>query len=292
LLDANGQALMVRATAQGNPEKGYAAKVSFSGPQGTDERYLEHPSCENLVQALALVVALAIDPERVHALQRTREPGSEAPAPPEPPASAPSALPERSAPRATPKPERTPVATPDTSSRSVLRGLRWALHGLAGAGSLPRLGAGLEATVGWHRQTFRAELVGRYWVPRQESLQDIPSLSIELGLDTVGARACWLPLSGPFQLAACAGGDLGAMSARGSASGLENPRVPHALYADLAAGLQLAYTRARLAPEGGFEVSGAATRPAFGIGENGQWREVFRPESWGFLVFLGLAFEL
>jgi hypothetical protein len=157
---------------------------------------------------------------------------------------------------------------------------------------LPRLGVGFEATVGWHRQAFRAELVGRYWVPRQESLQDVPSLSIELGLDSVGARACWLPLTGPVQLSACAGGDLGAMSARGSASGLENPRVPHALYADVAAGLQLAYTRSRLAPEGGFEVSGAATRPRFGIAENGRGQEVFKPESWGFLLSLGLAFEL
>jgi hypothetical protein len=288
LLDAGEQALAVRASAQGNPDKGYAAKVSFTGAQGTEERYLEHPSCENLVQALALVIALAIDPERVRATQQTRDAQAEVIVVPEQPA---LATPERVAPPARAAERNTaPLANADRSS--PLRGLRVALHGAVGAGPLPQLGAGVEATLGWHRQGFRVELVGRYWLSQQRAVPDFISASLQLGLNTLGARACWQPLIGAWQVAACAGGDLGDMSARGSANGLRDPRTPHALYADLAGGFQLAYARSRLAPEGGFEVSGALSRPLFGIGENGRGDEVFRPETWGFSAFFGLAFEL
>jgi hypothetical protein len=292
LLEAGEQSLSVHASAQGSPEKGYAAKVSFRSPQGTDERYLEHPSCESLVQALALVVALAIDPERVRAIQRSREAASEALALPAQAARSAPMPAQPVAPPLAPRPERQAAPPATAQSVSPLRGVRLAVHGLVGAGQLPRLGSGLEATLGWHRQAFRAELVGRYWLPRAQSVPNSPSVSLELGLDSLGVRGCWLPTAGAFQIAACAGGDLADMSGRGSASGLQNPHTPHALYADLSAGFEVAYTRSHLAPEAGFEISGAASRPPFGIGENGLGREVFKPEAWGFNVFLGLAFEL
>jgi hypothetical protein len=290
LLDAGEQALLVRASAQGNPDKGYAAKVSFTGAQGTEERYLEHPSCENLVQALALVIALAIDPERVRATQQTRDAQADA-----------HATVERPAPSAPPEPVNPPparaepnAAAPASSDRgSPLRGARFALHGVAGAGPLPGLGAGLEATLGWHLRSFRAQLVGRYWMPRETQLHDAP-VSLDLALNTLGARACFQPLTGAWQVAACAGGDLGDMSASGSGGGLQNLKAPHALYGDLAGGLELAYTGSRLSPEGGFEVSGALSRPLFGIRQDDTPDSVsaFRPAAWGFSVFLGLAFEL
>jgi len=247
LLDAGEQALSVRASAQGNPDKGYAAKVSFTGAQGTEERYLEHPSCENLVQALALVIALAIDPERVRATQQTRD----APVVAEPPA--PSAPPEPATPAAVRRGEPSLALPPNVDRGSALRGARFALHGAAGAGPLPQLGAGLEATLGWHRQSFRAQLVGRYWVPREKAVNNA-AVSLDLALNTLGARACWQTLSGAWQAAACAGGDLGDMSASGSGLGLQSPRTPHALYGDLAGGLELAYTGSRLMPEGGVGV--------------------------------------
>jgi hypothetical protein len=289
LLDAGDQALTVRASAQGNPDKGYAAKVSFTGAQGTEDRYLEHPSCDNLVQALALVIALAIDPERVRATQQTRDAQSEARAVAQPPASAPPE-PATRAPARSNEPSPAPSASADRGS--PLRGVRFALHGVAGAGPLPKLGAGLEATLGWHRQSFRAQLVGRYWLPRETAVPGEPSVSLDLALNMLGARACFQPLSGAWQVAACAGGDLGDMSASGSGPGLQKPRTPHALFGDLAGGLELAYTGTRLAPEGGFEVSGALSRPPFGIGQDGNQVSAFMPSAWGFSVFLGLAFEL
>ena len=285
LLDAGEQVLTIRASVQGNPDKGYAAKLSFTGAQGTEERYLEHPSCENLVQASALIIALAIDPERVRATQQARDAQAAVAVVSEQPALAP---PECVAPPA-PAGERSTVPPANAARGSPLRGLRVALHGAVGAGPLPQLGAGVEATLGWHRQGFRAELGGRYWLPQQQAVPDFISASLQLRLNTLGARACWQPLAGAWQLAACAAGDLGDMSARGSANGLKDPRTPHALYADLAGGVQLAYTRSRLSPEGGFEVSGALARPPFGVSEDGRGEEVFRPEAWGFSAFFGFC---
>ncbi|HEY1536837.1 MAG TPA: hypothetical protein VGF76_22600, partial [Polyangiaceae bacterium] len=114
LLEAGEQTLTVRATAQGDAGRGYAAKVSFTGAQGTEERYLEHPSCENLVQALALVIALAIDPERVRATQRARDAQAEVavvPAQPAVAASERAASPARAAERSA-----TPQANVDRGS--------------------------------------------------------------------------------------------------------------------------------------------------------------------------------
>lgn len=64
---------------------GYSAKLSFKGPQGSQERFLEHPECGKLTEAVALLVALAIDPERVKARQPQVGPTPEAaPTKPEP----------------------------------------------------------------------------------------------------------------------------------------------------------------------------------------------------------------
>jgi len=241
------------------------------------------------VQAVALVIALAIDPERVRATQQTRDAHVDAPVVAEPPA--PSTPPEPATPAPARRGEPSPASPAHVDRGSMLRGARFALHGVAGAGPLPGLGAGLEATLGWHRQSFRAQLVGRYWVPREKAVNNA-AVSLDLALNTLGARACWQALSGAWQAAACAGGDLGDMSASGSGLGLQKPRTPHALYSDLAGGLELAYTGSRLMPEGGFEVSGALSRPGFGIGQDGQPVQAFRPNAWGFSVFLGFAFEL
>src|SRR5882757_1389028 len=71
LLDAGEQALVVRAVVR-SEAGGYSAALHFSSAQGEEERQLEHPSCDKLVQAVALVIALAIDPERVRATQSAR----------------------------------------------------------------------------------------------------------------------------------------------------------------------------------------------------------------------------
>jgi hypothetical protein len=291
LPDAGEQSLLtVHVNVHGGSDAGYAAKLSFTSPQGSEDRFLEHPSCEKLVDAVALVVALAIDPERVRATQRARDAQPEVmrqgAARAEPVAVAPAVAPILPTPDAAR--DAPPLRAPD--EREPLRGMRLALHGVTGAGPLPSFGAGVEAALGWHRGSFRAEALGRYWVPRDTAVNVAPSATLELELATLGARACWLPLRGAWQLAACVGGDIGQL--RGDGLGVESPRTRAARYSAVSAGFEVAYARSRLAPEGGLELSGALERPPFGVRDDGRDSQVFRPAAWGFNVFFGLAFEL
>jgi len=278
------QALAIVVSVQGDPRQGYAAKGSFASPRGNEVRYLEHADCGQLVHAFALVIALTIDPERVRVTQGAHEPSTEA---------LPPAAPEPTAPPlgvAQPTPGRVPERNREpTAAQHPLHGARAALHVLGGTGPLPGFGAGLQGTVGFHRGHARVEVVGRYWFPRDAPVDEPPTLKLELGLSTIGARACWQPLSGVWQLAACAGGDLGEL--RGSGSGVENEHTERAGYSQLTAGIQAAYTRGWLAPEFGFELSAALARPTFGVLLNGREHPVFQPENYGFSAFLGVALE-
>jgi hypothetical protein len=292
LLETKGPSLTVRVSAQGNPERGYAGKISFASPQGDEERFLSHPRCEKLVEAMALIIALAIDPERVQTAQNAREAAGVLVAPSvetapswvaqdkngQPLLAAPTRLPETDRERASPRTTRP------------LRGLRVALHGVAGAGPLPGFGGGLGAALGWQAEHFRLELLGRYWAPRDEAISAAPEVTLEIGLATLGARACWLLPASAWRFSVCGGGDLG--SQRGRGVGVDNSRPRDSAYSQLSGGFQVAYARSRLVPEGGLEVSGAVLRPRFGVRRDGLDDEVFRPAAWGFSAFFGFAFEL
>src|SRR6478736_5600187 len=219
LHDAGEQSLAVAASAQGNARDGYAAKVSFTSLQGTEARYLEHPQCDHLVQALALVIALAIDPEHTRAMQ-----------PEQTVAEASTAVQTAQ----NPVENAAPVASDATHETPA------PVRGLLGAGALPNLGFGVGAALGYRLRRFRADVVGRYWGPRDQTVSSTPSASIELRLATLGARGCWLSPLGAWQLAACAGADLGSM--RGLGQGVQNARQRDALYADVVGGVQLAQT--------------------------------------------------
>ncbi len=285
--------LTVRVHVQGSRDQGYAAKVSFTSAQGDEDRYLEHPSCDQLVHALALVIALAIDPERVRATQLARAAASadeeETPRMPLPREPAANSTNVARDPAPVPAPTRaSPPRAPEQPEPPG--GPRLALRDVAGAGSLPKFGFGVEAALGWHQARFRAEAVGRYWLERQTPVTGTPSASLELGLATLGVRACWLPLRGEWQLAACAGGAVGQL--RGDGLGVENPRERTARYSEISMGLEIARVRSQLAPEAGLQLSGALERPPFGVLENGRDDQVFRPAAWGFNLFFGFAFEL
>ncbi|MEO7034995.1 MAG: hypothetical protein ABI548_13885 [Polyangiaceae bacterium] len=295
LLETKGQSLAVRATAQGNTAHGYSGKLVFSSAQGVEERLLVHPSCDKLVEAIALVIALAIDPERVQTTQNAREAGAALAAPSVAIQPASLAQVANSQPLPAPRPRipETNCASPSPPAKRSppsLRGLRAALHGVAGAGPLPGFGGGLQAALGWQAEYFRLELLGRYWAPRDQAISAAPNTSLELGLATLGARACWLLPASAWRFSVCGGGDLG--SERGRGVGVENSRSRDSAYAQFSGGFQVAYTRSRLVPEGGLEVSGALLRPRFGVRRDGIDDQVFRPEAWGFGAFIGFAFEL
>jgi hypothetical protein len=282
------QNLAVFVSVQGDAGRGYAAKLSFSSARGNEVRYLEHADCGQLVHAFALVIALAIDPEGVHVAQSTAQASADGqPEPRQTPPSEATAVPVaavRSKPAMVPERNQEPAA-----AHAPLHGARVALHALVGTGPLPGVGAGLQAALGYHRRQARIEVLGRYWHSREVQSVEPPALTLELGLATLGVRACWQPLAGAWQLSACAGGDLGQL--HGSGSGVETAHENRARYSQLAAGLRAAYTRWLLAPELGFELSVPLERPAFGFLRDGQEDALFRPANFGFSAFFGVALE-
>lgn len=153
------QELSVSAVLQGDLKAGFSAKVVFRTARGSSERYLEHPDCAKLTEAVALLVALAIDPERVRARQQAEQAVAVPPPAPETePAPAPaavSALPATfpevpPAPGARVPPRRSPTGAP---YRPI-----FALFGLGGAGSLPSWGGGVGGDVGLRRSRWRASV--------------------------------------------------------------------------------------------------------------------------------------
>lgn len=132
LAQAREQELTANINVQGG-EEGYSAKLTFVGPQGSNERFLEHPDCSKLMAAAALVVALAIDPERVRARQAATESGGE-PARPEPafPIAA-EPKPEPICPAPVVKVVERTVPPPQPTTRGAL-----GVSAFVGTGALPR----------------------------------------------------------------------------------------------------------------------------------------------------------
>src|SRR4051812_14722910 len=62
LAAAGAQQLSVSLSVTGG-SSGFSAKMRFRGPDGVEERSLDHPECRKLMEACALLAALAIDPE-------------------------------------------------------------------------------------------------------------------------------------------------------------------------------------------------------------------------------------
>jgi hypothetical protein len=277
------QQLSVSINVVGNATS-FSAKLTFSGAQGTQERFLEHAECDKLTQGVALLAALAIDPERVKARQAAGEAGNGEPAP-EPAVAEPPPTPSAPAPPRLVCPEPVPAPTPEPTSRGTL-----GVAVLLGVGALPGATPGVAAEAGWRLQKFRAALVGRHWSSSSADVASTAPRSIELSLATVGLRGCVLPAVGAWSWQACAGADFGSMA--GSGQGVDNARTQRALFSSAEASLAFAYTRANLAPFVGLGASLSVTRPRFGVTRNGTADETFQPSRLSGLAFVGLMYGL
>lgn len=280
------QQLSVSITVLDTPGS-FAATLTFTSPQGTQKRFLEHPLCEKLTEGVALLAALAIDPERVKARQAAVEASNSEP-PPEPAVA--KAPPASSSPPAPPAP---PVVCPEpVQSRPLEPTSQGTLNVAAflGVGTLPGATPGVAAEVGWRLRQLRAAVVGRWWSSGSADVPSAAPRSIELSLATVGLRGCVLPAVGAWSWLACAGADVGRMA--GSGQGVDNARTQRALFSSAEASVAFAYTRSDFAPFVGLGASLALTRPRFGVVRNGTADETFQPSWLGGLAFVGLMYGL
>jgi hypothetical protein len=284
LAEAREQELVVSVNVQA-VAAGFAAKLVFVSPQGAEERDLEHPDCEKLMEAAALLAALAIDPERVRARRAAAEavqgaPVAEVPAPVTPPQNTPEPATKKECPPRLParQPQPRPAWRPG-----------FGMAALAGAGVLPGLRPGLTTELGVGVEGFHARLVGRYWFPGSADIQGGP-LSIELSLATLGLHACAVSRQNDWSILTCFGANFGDMS--GSGQGLNHAHTKHAAFGALETGVLTAYSRVQPAPFAGLGFSLAMVRPRFGASLAGVETETFKASQAAVLGYLGMSFGL
>lgn len=294
LSEAREQQLSASVSVAGSERDGFAAKLRFTSREGLEERSLEHRECQKLMEGAALLIALAVDPERVKARQQAgnEQPPTAAPTPEaQPPAPvvsalvspAPSALgPQRD--QASP----VPVTAPAGRSSKIVPALE--LFGFAGSGALPSAGPGLGAAFGLRNGRFELGLASHYWFERSVPVRQGTQAEIQLSLWTASLRACAWPLLGNWALRACVASGFGDLSGMGQ--GVDNARPGHALYAALSSEVSVRYGQSRLAPQFGIAGSWAVARPAYGVNLNAQQTEIFRPDWLNLQGFVGLAYRL
>ena len=188
---------------------GYALALELAIAGSSTQRALEAATCEEIVDATALIVAVALDP--VFAVA-------------EPTIAEVIAVPEPAPARAEVSPPAAIAAAPVgplVRRRPTMRALGLGLRPLVGAwfGALPRA----AATIGFDvvlpaRRSVRAEL-GVLAIPRQR-VTITGDAGANLWLATAVLRACFAPAVGRVRPMGCAGISAGAVGGRGFGEGI------------------------------------------------------------------------
>lgn len=286
------QKLAVAVAVRTTEKRGFLGEIRVSSALGTHARTLENQNCAKLTEAIALVIALAIDPDAAKSASPSSAPRDE------------DAWPKRVAPRphteagpatkanpTTESDQATGVASsPDDRKRQTSKEMDYSatLVGLAGVGDLPGFGVGAGARVGFRKGRFQMLVNGHYWFPRFEAVRSTPSVGVELDVIAVSVKPCWLPISESMTLALCAGPEVG--NVRGTGVGLENERTRTDLWVAFQAELSLSWQLTRsVSAVVGAEFGRALRSPRFGVILNGEEHEVFASGSWDGRAFLGIG---
>jgi hypothetical protein len=183
----------------------WRASLEVTVPQGRTRREVVGKTCEELTNAVALLVAVTLDPTGARAkLWGDKDD------PPKPPARA-------------------------TKVRGIV--------GIAGTGTfaaLPRFGGGLLGSAGIDTRYVRAEAVATYEAPQLRLLDSASGAGAVFDLWTVGARGCGVGRVQTLVVPVCAGVEVGRLRARGE--GLQAGRRVHLTHARVAVGVGLAWS--------------------------------------------------
>jgi hypothetical protein len=228
------QQLKIEAVVTADSTAGFIAKLSVTTAQATYDRRLDHQDCASLTEAAALVMALAIDPERVRAREVEAGPGSDSAQPVAPDPATTDGVPPATDPplKDIPQLAPTPAAVPASAPTPAITDARppaepaapaegkpflidVVVRGLLDVGTLPRAAFGVGGVVGISRGSFRLELTGAYWFPVDEPVPDHAPAKVEVQLATGGLSGCFVSAQGAWDLAACMGGELGDYRGRG-----------------------------------------------------------------------------
>lgn len=199
---ATGEAVVVDVALR-RVVDGFEGEISLHAPRGTSARTLHAPSCASVVEAMALLVAVAIEPLATErALQRPARASV-----PDPPA---VTTPSMRAPMLAPV-AADPVADPPrTRVQAVLR-----LAAEGGLVPLPRLGMGVGVALGLRHRWLRAGAHARAWPAQHVVHPRDAAVSAELRALAFGAHLCGGPRWTALELPICGGLDAGVVHGRG-----------------------------------------------------------------------------
>jgi hypothetical protein len=192
----------------------WRATIELSHGDVMERRIVEADACAGLLDATAVVIAVAMDPALVvrrheHAFAPTNGDG------------VPTAVDTNGARAPSVDARRDPLAeAPGRPPRASLRvneqdvGIR--VGAGVGVGGWDRAAGGFEIALAWSRNALGVELVGRYWIPRRDTLEDRGAVRIELG--TIAAQLCWRGGRQRWSFAACGGVEAGDFVVEGVAA--------------------------------------------------------------------------
>jgi hypothetical protein len=225
-------AVDVRGQLEPAEPEGFVLRLELDGGKG-GARELRGSSCEELSEAAALLIAMAIDPRL---LERQQQEATEVVPPVTPEAAqeaategTPEAVTERPAAPDRNEPSPDPVDEPTSpgdaaSSRASPRAplaprerLRFLgrIDAGVGGGPLPGATGVLDLAVGLGGRGWRAELTAEYWTPRTRASASNPAIGVRAQLWALGVMGCGEPRFRSLSFPLCAGVLAGAIHARG-----------------------------------------------------------------------------
>jgi hypothetical protein len=200
--------LTVSVNVERRPDLHWSVKLELDGPQGREHRDFVAESCAVVIDATALVLAVAVDPVAVVA--ELEQPPLQAPSPAEA-----LALTEPAEEPSQPKPLELDVST---SSQSADIERRWrarlgvAVLGGGGYGPLRAGSATLMGRVALIGPRWRWDLRAAWLPPVRPALGDRGRARVD-GF-SIGTRGCGLLMAGPVEFPLCAGLEAGGIRAR------------------------------------------------------------------------------
>lgn len=194
----------------------YRLNLRVETPSGQTTKTMSGTHCEVLVDATALISAIAIDPSAVFEATEPPpppqqlgppDPGLEGPADAESPHE-PAPKPESSRPAADSVVDRRPAPPPRAPARVPL--VRFGLQATGGLdlAMLPGVSGGLSIVGAVFGARWRAEVTGVALFPRTGEVQS--QVGARVGLLAAGLRGCWTPTVGEVEFPLCGGAEAGA----------------------------------------------------------------------------------